>query len=306
MAAKNVISRCVGLNTVLDPFLPVEREDGHKYLSVALDVDIDDSSAISRRLGQTEVSSVASHSAFRDGGDAFVVQDRSGDAAIYRLTSGPTLTGVRSGLTKAAKVSFSQVGAKTFYVNGYQNGVITDGASAAWPVGTYSGPDTLNEFSSAPVGHMIAYHKGRMWVAVGNVIYCSEPYKPGLFRLAKCFFQFAGYIGMIRPVDGGVWVSDSQTTGFISTATEKWDGYKYIRKSEVPAHAWSANHTLVKLVKTKWQIPGLSAVWSSDEGLCIGTPDGQLIVETEGRLEYPTGSSGAMLVNGLIAINSVY
>jgi len=305
--AIKIISKCAGINNVIDPkwLRQNDQQTGLTDLAEGMNIDIDDAYHIQCRLGQAAISSIVSHSLFYDGGDCFVAQDRTSDTALYQVGTDFSLSGVRSGLTKAYRISYAQVSDKTFYCNGVQNGFIQGGISSPWPATTYYGPDTLNEYTIAPIGTHIAYFMGRMWIAVDNVIYCSEPYKVGLFRLAKCFFQFNTAIRMIRPVAGGVWVSDEATTGFIAAA-EKWDGYKFTNKSSIPAHEWSDNQRLVDLSDSQWQVPGLSAVWSSDAGLCIGTSDGQLIVATEKKLIYPTGASGATVVDGLNVINTIY
>jgi len=306
-----IVSKCVGVNNKLDPKrLNINiQQTGLTELSEGVNIDIDDSGQIMTRLGQDPLSSVPSHSLFCDGGDGFVAQDRTSDCALYKINYDLTLTGIRSLLTKGAYLSYAQVGEKTYYTNSYQNGVVTDGVSAAWPIARYTGPTTLKVFSNAPVGHIIAWHKGRMWIAIDEngkyVIYCSAIHKPGTFRLAKNFFSFGSHIRMVRPVSGGVWVSDSETTGFIADA-ETWAGHRYEKKAQYPAHEGSVNCRLVDLSATQFEIPGLCAVWSSDEGLCIGTQDGQLIVATKNKLRYPTGSAGATLVDGWNVINTIY
>lgn len=292
-----------GLNNIVDPArLKYDKETGIAELAEAVNVDIDDTGRISRRPGQTLLSSVVSHSVFCDKGDCFVAQDRESDAALYQVGTDFSLTGIRSGLTKGARVSFCQVGAKTYYANGFQNGVITEGISAAWPTSEHVGAETVRQFYSAPVGTHLAHFAGRMWVVEDNVIWVSEPYAYGKFDKARRFFQFGSAVRMIKPVKGGVWVSDSEKTGFIAAA-EKFEAQEWLKKSPFPAHEWSENIELVSLP----DVPGLSAVWSSDEGLCIGTEDGQLIVATKNKLAYPAGASGATVVNGQHnVINSVY
>jgi len=306
MAESIIIKGAFGINNKIDPMRhQYNPETGIGFLAEAIDCDIDDSGMISRRNGFAEVSANYSHSVFCDRGDCFVAQDRVSDTAIYKIGTDFSLVGVRSGLTKSNKISYCQVGQKTYYSNGVQNGVIIEGISTSWPLGVYKGPDTLKEYSQAPVGSHIAYHLGRMWIAVDSDIFVSEPFKPGLFRLAGRFFSFGTVVRMIRPVKNGVWVSDSETTGFISIS-ETWDKQEYERKASIPAHEWSDNHKLVDLKNTQMQIPGLSAVWSSDDGLCIGTEDGQLINVTENKLIYPKGSSGATIINDHVAINTIY
>ena len=172
MSKKPLIKICAGINNRVDSkrIRQYDRETGVSDLASGVNIDIDESGGVSSRLGLVEISAIASHSLFQDGGDAFVVQDRTAenDAVLYRLNSDMSLTGVQSGLVKAARLSYFQVGDMTFYANGYGMGKVVNAVSAVWPVTTYYGPDTLKEFSAVPVGTHIAYHKGRAWVAVGD------------------------------------------------------------------------------------------------------------------------------------------
>jgi len=306
MGEYTISSGFTGLNNKVDPVrLSYDPKTGIGELAEAVDVDIDDTGRIVRRAGQTLLSSTSSHSVFCDEGDAFVVQDRASDAALYQISTGFTLTGIRSGLTKGERVSFCQVGSKTYYSSRYQNGVIESGVSVPWPVHEHVGPTTMREFYPAPLGAHIAYLDGRMWIVVDDTIYVSEMHQVGKFRLAARGFPFPSTVRMIKPVNGGMWVSDSEKTGFIRLA-EKFEQMEWKEKASFPAHEWSENIELVDLSQTVFQVPGLSAVWSSDAGLCIGTEEGQLIVATESKLIYSTGAMGATVVSDNIAINSVY
>jgi len=302
-----LFSGATGLNNILDPVrLPYNPSSGISDLSEAVNVFIDDTGRVSRRSGQTLLSAIVSHSLFCDKGDCFVVQDREADAALYQVATDYTLTGIRSGLTKGARVSFAQVGDKTYYSNGYQNGVIENGISSAWPVApAHVGATTVRSFYPAPIGSHIAFFQSCMWIAKDNVIWVSEPNAFGKFDFARKYFQFGTKVMMIKPVANGVWVSDEEATGFIE-AGERFASMRYIKKSSFPAHEWSENIELVDLRDTEYQIPGLSAVWSSDAGLCIGTSEGQLIIPTEKKLIYPTGARGTTLVDGHNVINSIY
>ena len=302
MSIVRIFSGTSGLNNIVDPVrLKWSLETGFVELAESMNIVIDDSGRISRRAGSTLDHVGTYHSIFCNKGDCFVVHDRTSDAAIMQLGTDKSLTGVRSGLTKGARISFCQVGAKTYYSNGYQNGVITAGVSAAWPVHTHVGVDTLREFYAAPLGTHIAHFQGRMWIVDGLLIWVSEPYAYGKFRLAGVGFQFPSNVRMIKPVKGGVWVSDSEKTGFIRAA-DKFEDMAFEQKSAYPAHEWSESIELAEIN----QIPGLSAVWSSDEGLIIGSADGQLTVATKTKLIYPTGANGATFIDGQTVINTIY
>lgn len=309
MAESIILKGALGINNKIDPLRHQYNSDtGVGFLAEAVNCDIDDSGMISRRSGQVELSAVTSHSVFCDKGDCFVMQDRTveNDAALYKVGTDLSLTGVRSGMTKAARTSFCQVGAKTYYSNGYQNGVIEDGISSPWPVvTTHVGAVTVRAFYDAPIGNHLAFFQQAMWIAEDNVIWVSEPNAFGKFDFSRKYFQFGSNVILIKPVSGGVWVSDESKIGFIASSN-KFEDMRWDKKSSFPAHEWSENIELVDLSKTELQIPGLSAVWSNDQGICVGTADGELIITTKEKLVYPTGASGATVVNGYNIINTVY
>jgi len=159
MTESIILKGALGINNIIDPLRhPYNPETGVGFLAEAINCNIDDSGMISRRAGQTLLSAVSSHSIFCDKGDCFVVQDRVGDAALYQVGTDYSLAGIRSGLTKGARVSFCQVGSKTYYSNGYQNGVIENGLSTAWPaLLPHVGADTVRAFYPAPIGTHLAY-----------------------------------------------------------------------------------------------------------------------------------------------------
>jgi len=307
MTESIILKGTSGLNNIVDPLRhQYNPETGVGFLAEAINCDIDDSGMISRRAGQTLLSAVSSHSVFCDKGDCFVVQDRTNDAALYKVGTDYSLTGIRSGLTKGARIAFKQIGTKTYYTSIYQNGVIEDGISSAWPINTtHVGATTVRAFYSAPLGAHLELFHSCIWIMQDNVIWVSEPNAFGKFDMARRFFQFGSNGRMMKAVTGGVWVSDSEKTAFIA-AEDKFDDMRYIKKASFPAHEWSENIELLDLSQSEFQLPGLSAVWSSDAGLCIGSADGQLIVATEKKLIYPTGSSGSTIINGNNVINSIY
>ncbi len=298
-----VIKNCAGINNRIDTKRPTLSAAEHVYLAEAVDVDIDDSGGISVRCGRVPLSTVPSHSLFCDGGDFFAVQDRASDSAIYRVNADETLSGVRSGLTRGAFVSFLQVGEKTYYSNGSENGVIEGGVSSPWPVQTeHYGASTSRAFSPAPVASHIAFFNSCWWLAKDKTIFISEPRMPGKYDLFGRRFTFRSDVRMIRPIKTGVWVSDSSRVGFISAA-EDFKAMMWESKANAPAHEWS--DAKVDL-SGSLDVAGECALWSSDDGLCVGTSDARVINLTEDSLRYVKGSSGAIVATDDYIINSVW
>jgi hypothetical protein len=308
MKPTTLFSGTKGLNTVLDPqrlSQGTRQEPGMIELAVAVNVSVDERGMVSVRQGDIIKQSGEFHSLFRDGGDCFVVKDRESDAALYQVNTDYSLTGLRSGLTKGARMSFAKAGGKTFYSNSIENGFIKDGLSSPWPVQAHVGTETTRSFYPAPVGTHIAHYGARMLVSVEDALYASEPYAFGKFDVARKGFQFGSTIRMVRPVLGGIWVSDDEQTGFI-TASDKFETMSFAWKANVPAHEWSDCHALADLSKTKYQIPGLCAIWSSNDGICIGTPDGQLLDATVDTIVYPQSSHGATVFDGTTITNILF
>jgi hypothetical protein len=302
----NLLSKCTGLNNLIDPTrLQHDPNSGVSELSEAVNVYVDDSGAVSRRPGQSLLSAGEFHSLYCNKGDCFVVQDRTDDAAIYKVGTDFSLSGVRSGLVKGARVSYWQEGAKTYYSSEFHNGVIENGISASWPTNVHVGADTTRVFSVAPKGTHLGVFQGRMWLAAENVIWVSEPYAFGKFDMARCFFQFGSRVRMIKPVLTGVWISTDEYTGFIKGA-DKFEQMSFEKKSSLPAHEYSECIELSENVATQLNLRGQVATWSSDAGLCVGTEDGKLLVPTENKLLYPAGSMGATVALNNEIINVIY
>lgn len=308
MVRKTLITRCTGINNRVDPkrLTQYDPQTGVTELAEGVDIDIDDTGQVACRLGQVSLSSVASHSIFQNKGDAFVAQDRTSDTAIYKINNDFSLTGVWAGLVKGSYFSWAQVGDRTYYTNGAQNGYFEGGVRASWPdQSTHVGATTTREFYPAPIGNHIEYWMMAMWVAVGNTVYVSEPSTVGKFHMAKKYFTFGANVTMMKGVRGGMWLSTTEEIGFIAKA----DAFKDLTwlpvESRKPAHEWSVNCQLVDLSDSFLKIPGDSAMWSSDDGKCVGTEDGRIIVYTEDKLIYPTGATGATVVHNGICINTV-
>jgi hypothetical protein len=305
-----LFSGAKGLNTVLDPqrlSQGTRQEPGMVELAVAVNVSIDEQGLVSLRLGDTSKQSGEFHSLFCAGGDCFVIQERQNDAAIMQVATDYSLAGVRSGLTKNLPMSFAQVNEDTYYSNGAQNGVITGGVSAAWPINTYNGPETNLNFEGAPAGNIIAHKPGgQMLIAEGPTVWINhEPYAFGLFNKRSGFISFATDVTMMCPVKEGWFISDSKATWFLRGTS--WFDFIQIKVADYPALKWSLAHDPVSLADMKVAPTGLGRMWASTEGLCLGLDDGTLINLTKDPIKYPSGyTTGACLVTDSHLIHTVY
>ena len=304
-----MFTRTNGLNTqipahrsMLDP------QSGTMELAIAVNVDVDNSGQIGRRPGQPRISSLAWTTIWCNGGRCFGAYDRTNDSAVAELLSdGVTVHTLATGFTKGARYSFTNVGDKYFFANNYENGLISGDTVSSWPDTTgQKGTRRARQLYPAPIAKHIAYWAGIMWLAFDNIIVASEPYSPGAYDLANRYFHFGSDIRMIRPVPGGLWLSDSEQFGFI-TCEESFQNMRWIPKHSNPAHEYSVANELVNLSGSAWQVPGKSAVWSCDDGFVVGHEDGQFDIVTNNTLEYPKGTMGATVIQqGAQLINTVW
>jgi len=299
-----------GLNTITDPVrisAGSDKAPGMIELAVAVDVSIDDTGMVSLRKGDLLAESGTFHSLFCSGGDAFVIQDRTDDAALMKIATDLSISGIRSGLIKGKRMSFTQVNTDTYYSNGLQNGYVHEGLSAAWPVNTYHGPDTNSQFVPTPVGNHIAFKAGGlMLIAEGPTLWiCHEPFAFGLFNKRSGFVQFGSDITMICPVAAGVFVSDCEKTWFLRGTS--WFDFIQVKVADYPALEWSLAHDAIDLkVAISDKLNGFGRVWATPEGVCLGMDDGNMINLTQEKIAYPSGyTTGACLITDSHILHTV-
>lgn len=278
----NVFKASAGLNTrVPDTRLQIGGNTGVCEFAEAANIVHDETGRVSKRRGYKLISSGDHHSLYVCGDIAYVVKN----GALYSVNSLGIFSGIREGVGNT-RMSYVSIGEEVYYSNSVVNGVIKAGKSYPWPVGVYTGPDTHRSFSPAPVGSHIAYFSGRMIVAVGSVLWFSEPWSPGLFDLASGFIQFPSYIRMVKPTAGGVFVSDESSTWFLQGT----DYTEFSQKQVTPFPALEGSVLPQDLPGFELGLESseLCAVWVSPHGLIAGLPDGTVFKLNNHKVSYPT------------------
>lgn len=275
-----IYSGSSGLNTVDDPVRLPFQEGGLTDLQVAINISIDQSNRINRRIGTSRLLTGAYHSLFCDGGDCFVIRG----SALFQVNSNNSLTGLRSELTAGVKMDFDQVGERTYYCNGYEIGYIYNSVSYTWIIGDYTGVKTNRQFDAPPVGTHLADFMGRMFIAEGKVLWWSEPFNFDIYDKAESFVQFYDDIIMIQPVVGGIFVSTDKKIYFLGGTNPK--DFTFQEVAQFPAIEWT--NTVEKVDATDIGLDGgLSAMWASKEGAILGLPSGQIFNLNKNKVVYP-------------------
>jgi hypothetical protein len=290
MAEPIIIFRgSTGLNTKTDPArIPFDPNTGIQDLAVAVNADHDRTGRVSRRKGFAATSITAAvHSLWCDGGPCLFVTGTS----LCKLGANYSYSTLAT-VTAGARVSYFQLDSRSYWQNGFEKGYIEFDTNNSWVRSTYVGPDTTRQFSDPPIGHLIAYDHGRVWIAQGPVVCYSEPYSLNDFDLASGFLPFESRISMLRPVKGGVFFSDQQRTYFAAGADPKVMDLVVVSESPV------IEGTDKRLDMEKFgdgSMTGQGAIWAAKNGVCVGMPTGQVLNMTFKKLSYPSALKGAGL-----------
>lgn len=144
--------------------------------------------------------------------------------------------------------------------------------------------------SPMPTGKYLCYWRGRLITATANVIRFSEPLAYHLHDERHGFIQTGQRITFIQPVDGGLWVGQTDHVIFIEGAT--LDNMSISIKSAQAPIPNSAIQTNSNDIGEAAEGGTTIIVWLASNGYVAGTSMGQVV-------EYQAGR-----INGLIAQSS--
>jgi len=293
-----IFTGSTGLNIVEDPVRLPQQKDGKVDMQAAVNVSVDQSARVNSRKGVSTLQTGNFHSLFCDGGDCFVVKD----TALYQVAGDGSLKGIRSGLTAGARMDFTQVGDRTYYMNGYEMGIIKDGISSVWSKGTYTGVKTTEYFSGPFPGHHLTQFFSRMCFSWGEVLLWSEQLDFGLYNEAKSFVQFQTKILMLKPVATGMFLSTEKNTYFLEgTNPSDW---KLRHILNYPAIEWSDAIDYVALSDMGMDGTGMAALWASREGVILGLPSGEIMNLNKDKIIYPSSAKEGFGV--LVGFNYIH
>ena len=166
---------------------------------------------------------------------------------------------------------------------------VQDGVSYVWEVPTYVGPTTHRRFSSPPVGTIVELHSSRIYAAKDDVLWYSEPFAYGWFDLARNYTPIGRRIRMVRSVKTGLYVGTDKEVIFIGGTDPSQFTYEVVSKS--PA----VEGTDVKIAGAKFadgNQAGQLAMWTAQDGIYVGMPDGTVVNTTRDKLVYPSSQLG--------------
>ncbi len=143
-------------------------------------------------------------------------------------------------------------------------------------------PCRTGYLSPAPAGTVTAFWRGRVLLAVGNVLYASRTNQWELFDFRRDFKQFADDITLVQPVDGGVFVGTATELAFLSgTEFDKLVYKRVVDGATVLGSGVAVRGELLQ--QGEGAGLGSAMVCIADKVLVAGFSDGSVVRMTEGR-----------------------
>ena len=292
------IRKFSGINNVdpttrLDPVII-----NHEYVypvTQANNLDVDNTFQITSRSGYTSVKTGTDiHSMWSDGANCLYADG----ATLYKLGTGYGVLSLRSDLTLGTRISYAPFNDRIYYTNEYQIGYIKDDAdnSLAYP---------NREFKTAlPAGQLIETFMGCLYVAKDNILYISDPLCD-YYDIRHGYRIFNSRITLLRAVDTGIYISDDQVWFIKGKGNDEFE-----RDNPYPSRA--IPHTDIR-VPGKYiddSMPGNVAIWTGENGICLGDNSGNVINLTDTRYTFTARGRGTAFIreNNNIRhyINSLY
>lgn len=128
---------------------PVERFDPSD-LSVAQNIDIDNSGAISRRPGYTLRAAGAKHSLWSDDDETIALYVNG--TSLMRLNADLSGTVLMTGLTAGLRMAYWKTLDRIYFTNGQQSGVLDNGTVRSWGLAVPPTPGVSVTVGTMPAG----------------------------------------------------------------------------------------------------------------------------------------------------------
>jgi hypothetical protein len=128
---------------------PVERFDPSD-LSVAQNIDIDNSGAIAMRSGYVLRSAGAKHSLWSSDDEAIALYVSG--TALYRLNADTSGTVLMTGLTAGLPMAYWKTLDRVYFTNGQQSGVLDNGIVRSWGLAVPPAPAVSQTSGAMPAG----------------------------------------------------------------------------------------------------------------------------------------------------------
>jgi hypothetical protein len=285
-----LLTTTTGLNNALDPVrIEYDLKTGVTELSQAINVDIDNSGRVNRRLGRTIKNVLPARCGFASGEVCLFVS-----GATLRIMRPDYATAVlRTDLTVGARMRYRLIAGRIYYTNGVQKGYVFKEQNYTWGKGDFISPGNPNTvFSNPPTGHIVSWFAGRALIARENAIFASEPSFYGVFDLHGGARLVPDHITMLQPTAQGLWVGT--TTQVMFYRGTKWEELRREPKASYGVLEGSD----AECPGEKLGAPDKAILFTTARGICVGSESGEFVNLTDKKLIFPAGRYASGTIAG--------
>jgi hypothetical protein len=318
---------------VLDGFTGLKNTVGRerldpKELAQGINIDLDDKGQPRRRRGFIKKLSGDCHSLFQaENGTVYVVKDAA-LGVLYPNYSFSSLGVAIHGDPAAGldPLAYVQVGKDIYYSGAGTSGIIDtqDNTVSFWgsssdlilsPVvnpTAYLPEVRIKLLGKPPVASILAYYNGRIYLAQGPNLWCTELYLYNYVDKTRNFAQFEDDITMIGVVTDGMYIGTKQATWFLGG-----ESFPMKRKSVLDSGPVKGSMVYIPSELGNPTPPGPDAdtpqevaiAFMTSRGYCVGKDSGNAFNLTEDKFFFPSAARSAALfrrqdgVNQYIAVN---
>lgn len=156
-------------------------------------------------------------------------------------------------------------------------------------------PIATDHMQAMPPGRHSLLFRGRLWVALGELLTASEPFQYGVTQLDFNTIPFSEHItglGAAGEQGGGFFVGQRSKVYFLEGDSP---GQMALRE-QYPAGMVEGTLTMIPGARLPFEAPPSAPVpiWLATNGVvCVGLPDGSVAPLTEGRYAAAVGKTGA-------------
>lgn len=297
MARVLIMGSCDGLDIVREPLSLQTKKGGVLPLAECVNASISPEGVLSKRKDFNRVLEGEFHSLFVSSEGIYVIkeaEDESGGilCRVNRLGIGTFfLSEVATKMARRQKCFFAQYGQKIYFSNGYDSGIIFMDTAYPWTPGKYQGPaktadgKIVQEFTSIIPDSMThnCMHGGRQYVASGQDLWFSELYLPDTF-LHLSYIRNESEIKFIRSVRDGLFVGSYSDILFYRGVNPL--KFEPVKVADYGVCENSCSPVMVPCIEVGLDDPGMGIVFTTSEGVVVGTPSGNIFNINKKKIIY--------------------
>lgn len=273
-------------------------------LMSAVNVDIDDAGQLRRRRGRRRVATGSWHSICTIGGGTLGVKD--GQLGFMNASGQHNALGY----VGDDPLCYTQVGNTVYFSSRSVSGKVERMAILPWgeqgagewvspvvrPTATL-GAVAGKQLTAPPNASEIEAWKGRIYLAVDNVIWATELYLYDKVDASKNYIMLEDDVTMIRGVEDGLYVGTTRQLLFLQGTLSEGLKQSIVMESPVVAGSsvlvpWSKAHPRAR---TQPVPEGNGPMFMTGDGICLGLDNGEVYNLTQERTVFPTAVRAAAL-----------